>query len=803
MANDDQNGQPHKLQHTEQQIISLGQLLQNLRKDDRVDSLIKTTIAYLQESFEYPFIWIALYDESNKTLYGKGGLTPDRENSYLERSIVIKPENILRKVVTELCPVDIVNLQEEFGASEWQEVAIKYNIQGTILLPIYHKETCLGLVLLGSQLWGYLLTEEARSKLLIVIGELGILLYKNTNNQQYKLKQNPTEGLLQLLENVRSVGDLNKRLEAVVDATHKFVSPSLTNIYWLAKDRNYFWCRMSNYLVNIRNVDSHQPGVVGITVQKLSDVYYALSLNQVVWVNEVDSSLKLNAKDNLLQCLGVKSLLVAPIIWQKDLLGFLSVESRDPRNWLEAEKHFVQGAAGLLSLVAPHEIIEIEDPIKQIPNNTQYRQPINITKNQQNIPQKFKEYLHILTQTKKDKDQTQVEALKQIASILEVPLAIILSCHLDQNWAEIVPAVISNHQFAIVADFHVSLEKDILAELALAHNSYLILKADDLPAKTRQWLIIPDRSKVFVMALHTSAESKPTGIVVLADYEERNWTQTSLNTIEILIYQLAWWQSQQQILQELESTNENLRNLNWYKHSRLEEIQRMSTLVVRQIRHLGIPINELTQIRYKLLLQQLDYTANSMTGMIKQEQWNLHIGTKTMSISSLLKRAVERVDNCAKQQELWIGIHDERKSYDNQELSQILPLPREQTNPGFKLAIMGDIVKIELVFHELLVAACKRSPIGDRVDIWCNPLDNHYLEVLITDHGIIEPQLLAELNQSPDIDSLFIPNLNKPPGLHLVICKNMMQQLGGELQIYQSPDKKVVSRLLLPLASHP
>ena len=282
MANDDQNGQPHKLQHTEQQIISLGQLLQNLRKDDRVDSLIKTTIAYLQESFEYPFIWIALYDESNKTLYGKGGLTPDRENSYLERSIVIKPENILRKVVTELCPVDIVNLQEEFGASEWQEVAIKYNIQGTILLPIYHKETCLGLVLLGSQLWGYLLTEEARSKLLIVIGELGILLYKNTNNQQYKLKQNPTEGLLQLLENVRSVGDLNKRLEAVVDATHKFVSPSLTNIYWLAKDRNYFWCRMSNYLVNIRNVDSHQPGVVGITVQKLSDVYYALSLNQVV-----------------------------------------------------------------------------------------------------------------------------------------------------------------------------------------------------------------------------------------------------------------------------------------------------------------------------------------------------------------------------------------------------------------------------------------------------------------------------------------------------------------------------------------
>ncbi|MEI6443971.1 MAG: hypothetical protein WCO29_12810 [Nostocales cyanobacterium ELA583] len=74
---------------------------------------------------------------------------------------------------------------------------------------------------------------------------------------------------------------------------------------------------------------------------------------------------------------------------------------------------------------------------------------------------------------------------------------------------------------------------------------------------------------------------------------------------------------------------------------------------------------------------------------------------------------------------------------------------------------------------------------------------------MITDHGIIEPQLLAELNQSPDIDPLFTPNLNKPPGLHLVICENMMQQLGGELDIYQSPNQKVVTRLLLPLASNP
>ncbi|MDP5017701.1 MAG: ATP-binding protein [Dolichospermum sp.] len=954
MSNDDQNEQQKKPKAAEQQILSLGQLLQNLREDDSVDALIKNTIGYLKERFDYPFIWIALYDESNKTLYGKGGLTPDGETSYLRRSMVVKPGNFLEKVVTQLCPLGIANLRGESRAYEWQEVSIKYNIQGTILLPIRYKEKCLGLVLLGSQRWGYLLSGEARAKLLIVIGELGILLYKNNNgNKQQKPDSTPTEPLLQLLENVRSVSDFNKRLEAVVDATHKFVSPSRTNIYWLEREGNYFWCRMSNNLVNISSTDSHKPGAIGITVQDLSDFYYALSTNELVWISEDSSSLKTNISSKLLQRLGVKSLLAAPIIWQKDLLGFLTVESHELRNWMESEKHFVQGAAGLISLVAPNEIIE--GTIKQIQQDTQltnqvaqaiyrekdldsalyicagrilerltatrflllqynphkniyqvifqsmrhnrrlwtfelrelaeidiqllqnakqtleienfeadlrflnwrrqlldngvrsllicnctqgrtpellllvthetnrswktlekellwvFSQNIGVvvhhwqlrdsTKDQQKIFQGFKEYLKILTQTKSDTNTTEIAALQQIASVLESPLAVILSGNSGQNWAEIIPGVMSDHQFQVVTDFHVSLEKDVLAELALAHNSYLILKAYDLPSETRQWLTIPDRSKVFVMALRTSADYQATAIIILADYEEHNWREAGLNAVSTLIHQLAWWQSQQQTIQQLESNTENLGKLNWYKHRRLEEIHRMAKLVLGQIRDLGIPASELTQMRYKLLFRQLDYITSSMTGIIKQEQWDLHISLETMSISSLLKRGVERVDIFAKQQQLWIGIHDVGESNDHRESSPISSLPGEETHTGSTLATTGDIVKIELVLHELLVAACQRSPIGDRVDIWSRPLDDHYLEVLITDNGIIEPQLLIEFNQYQSPVTLSTANLNKSPGLHLVICKKMMQQLGGELQIYKLPDKKVVSRLLLPLAA--
>jgi hypothetical protein len=58
---------------------------------------------------------------------------------------------------------------------------------------------------------------------------------------------------------------------------------------------------------------------------------------------------------------------------------------------------------------------------------------------------------------------------------------------------------------------------------------------------------------------------------------------------------------------------------------------------------------------------------------------------------------------------------------------------------------------------------------------------------------------VLELHPNTPKDLLALLSLNQPPGLHLLICQNLMQKLGGELQVYQLPDNRVVSRLLLPL----
>ena len=967
-------GQPQKPIAAEQQILSLGRVLQSLREEEDVDVLIETTISYLKEQFDYRLIWIALYDRLNHILFGKGGITPDRDTSFLRQRVVLSPGDLLEQVVIEQHPLGIADLQTEIRAADWRKIAEKFHIQGTIILPIRHKDRCLGLLLLGSERWGYLLTGEAKARLMMVLGELGAVLYQNEIDLQHKQTKRTDEPLLELLENLRTLTNLNQKLEAAVQATHKFVSPSRTNVYWFEREGRYFWCRMSNQLVKIDRNSSNQQAA-GITVQELSDFYYALAVNQIVSIGDARSSLKSHFTAKLLQRLKVRSLLAAPIIWQKNLLGFLAVESNEPQIWTETDKNFVQGVAGLISLVAPAE--SMESTVKQIQedaqltsqvaqgiysqhdlqetlhscakrvlarlaatrflllqydpeqNNYQFiyqSQPYNRraltftlhplkeldgqllqrstqaveienldedlrffnwrpfllengvrsllvckcthehipaallvithethrswttlekellwavsqqigvilrqwqlhnrTTQQQKTSQAFEECLRILTQSQNSKIEVKKKhlertALEQIASILGCPLAILLSWSPGESWAKIIPGVIDNSKFGIFSDASIPIQAEALIQWALATESYLILKVDDLPPETRKWLNAPDKGQILVMALRTNADYETTAVVLLADYQECRWSEQNLSATITLISQLAWWRREKQITQLLESTTEELRQLNWYKHRRSEEIQRITAHSLRQIHDLGIPANELTQMRYQLLLRQLDHTTTSMSGMLKLEYWQLNISWETITIASLMKRSLERIENLVKQQKLWIGVHGlgqqiEEQSPKNSSLAKGVPTSNTQSS----MAIAGDIVKIELVIHELLVTACNRSQIGGRIDIWCRRLDaskildTNYssattesehrtsLELSITYNGAIEPELLTELHNNTPKDVLAASNLDQPPGLHLLICQNFMQKLGGQLNFYQLPDNRVVSRLLLPL----
>jgi GAF domain-containing protein len=952
-------GQPQKTIAAEQQIQALGYVLQSLREQDDVEVLIKTTISYIQQQFDYSLIWIATYDCLKHALFGRGGTLPDHDTKLLHKRVVLNPGDLLEQVVIEQRPLGVADLRTEIRAAVWQEVGRKCNIQGTIFLPIRYRDRCLGLLLLGSERWGYLLPTQAKARLLMVLGELGAVLYRHEMDLQQKQTKRPDKPLLALLENLRTLSNLDQRLKVVVETTHKFISPSRTNIYWFERQGRYFWCRMSNQLIHMNRDFNQQQPAAGMTVQELSELYYALSVNQIVWIGDARSSLESHFTAKLLQRLRVRSLLAAPIIWQNNLLGFLAVEGNEPRIWTETDKSFVQGAAGLISLVAPTE--SMESTIKKIQDDTQLtsqiaqaiyshhdlhetlcncatrvlarlaatrflllqydpdqhnyqilyqsqphnRRPLafafsavkdmdqqmlksaktavevenlnedlrffnwrfpllenNVrsllvcncvqghapeallviahethrtwttlekellwvvsqqigvivhqwqlhtdTKQQQKILHGIKQCLYTLEQAQNEKNEIrdnhlECTALEQIASVLGCPLTLLLSWSSGQPFAEIIPGLVTEMGFGIVAGAKVSVKAEALIQWALAKDGYLSVNVDDLPSETRKWLNGSGIDQILVMALRTAADYEPTGVVLIADRRERQWSQQSLNATEILVDQLAWSRRQRQITQLLESTNQELQQLNWYKHRRLQEIQRTTVLLLGQIQDLGIPTSELTQTRYQLLLRQLDHTTASMTGMLKLEQWQLHISSETMPIASFLKRSLERVENLFKHNKLWTGIHGLGQSVGEQESvdSSAFFKGIQTSDYPSSIAIAGDIVKFELVLHELLVAACHRSQSGSRIDIWCRRFDEEFLELSITDNGIIEPQLLAALHCNTPKDVLAVSHLNQPPGLHLLICQNLMQQLGGELHFYQLPDNRVVSRLLLPLA---
>ncbi|MBE9199802.1 MULTISPECIES: GAF domain-containing protein [unclassified Nodularia (in: cyanobacteria)] len=952
-------GQPQKSLSDEQQILALCRVLQSLREEDDVDVLIATTISYIQQEFDYSLIWIALYDRLQHTLFGKGGITPDQDKSFLHKRVFLNPGDILEQVVIEQGPLGVVDLRNENRAATWQELGRKHNIQGAIFWPIRHKNRFLGLLLLGSKRWGYLLTGDTKTRLTMILGVLGAVLYQKEIDLQQQQTKRPDEPLLKLLENIRVLNNLDQRLKAVVEATHNFVSPSRTNIYWFERQGRYFWCRMSNHLVNIGRDYGDKQQAPGMTVQELSELYYALSVNEIVWIGDARSSLQSHFTAKLLKRLQVRSLLAAPILWHKDLLGFLAVEDHEPRIWAEADKNFLQGAAGLISLVAP--IDSMESTIKQIQDDTQLtsqvaqaiyhkdefneilrtcatkvlarlaatrflllqydadqnnyqiiyqsqphnRRPLTFALNdlaevdnsllknvkaavevekldedlrffnwrhpliehgvrsqlicnctQGHAPTVLvllthethrtwstleKELLWVVSQqigvivqqwqlqidnkqqrkvlfsiqqcltaiehsdqnptTETREKHLERTVLEQIVSVLDCPLALILSWSSGEIYAEIIE-LSTDTRFKIVADAQVTIKSEALIQWALCQDSYLSFSVDDLPPETRKWLNGLGIGQILILALRTAAAYEPTGIVVIADHRQRQWSQLSLNATETLVTQLAWSRRQQQVTQLLESTNEELQQLNWYKHSRLEEIQRTTALILEQIHDLGIPSNDLTRTRYQLLLQQLDQTTASMTGLLKLEQWQLHKNAETMPISTLLKRSLERVETLFQQHKLWVGVHGLGQSggeYQSVNSPSFLSGIQTSTYPS-SMAIAGDIVKIELILHELLVFACQRSKSGGRIDIWCRRLDEELLELSITDNGFVEPQLLAELDQNIPKDVLKLSPLDQPPGLHLLICQNLIQQLGGELHIYQLPDSRVVSRLMLPLA---
>ncbi|NER02080.1 MAG: histidine kinase, partial [Okeania sp. SIO3C4] len=331
----------------------------------------------------------------------------------------------------------------------------------------------------------------------------------------------------------------------------------------------------------------------------------------------------------------------------------------------------------------------------------------------------------------------------------------------------------------------------------ISTNGWLHLSVSDVPAKTLRWLNILHSGQVVATALRTAVEHQPTGILLLADPHKILWqktqvpqsqnspTETLKNLLTHLVNQFAWSRRYLIVKTTLESQREELEWLNWYKQRRLEELYRTVGSGVKQLSELHYTPSEnpaqqknvLTNLRYQQLLRQIGNVLSSTTSLLKQEKWRLQANFDVVSVANLLRRSLIRIDSQVKKRQLQLEVHREGN-----------------------LNIYGDSIKLELVVYELLISACRRSQTGGKIDIKCQTLDEEWLEFSIIDGGKISSKLIAEFNSVSIPDILEPSPLVSPPGKHLIICRRVIQQMGGELKLDLQKSGLVKSKLLLPLA---
>ena len=971
-------GQEQRLKDLDEQIAGLERVLQTLREEEDVDVLLETTLGYLQAEFDWRLIWIGLYDRQAHRLFGKGGMTPNGDLSFLKQRFSLSPGDLLEQVVIQLQPVGVSDLRSENRAGEWRKAAQTYNIQGTTLFPLRYKDRCYGVILLGTDVWGASPKSVEKTQLAIVFGALATALYQIEKDWQRQQVKRPDESLLALISQLRELRSLDQYLQAVVEQAHEFIEPTRTNIYWFEQERRYFWRRVSNRQV--------APGLglirpaSGITVQDLGEFYQALAAEEMVWIGESHSSLKTDLTGRLMQQIRARSLLAAPIVLEGELLGFLAVEASEARIWQDNEKNYLRGVAHLVALTAP--LSEMEERIQQtkldrdltagiaraIYSDADWEATLtntaeqlcerlkceyfllllyseeqncfeivsqNLPRNRRRVPSPLKaldvadvgllqssgeplaienweedgrlgawrEVLaeagvrsllasstrgkkaegenpnrksqianrksiegllvigHSATRTWKrterelvgvvsqqlglilhswqqssdiDKYQQFERSIKsglavlqysgeeqsgrqksaalpkmlpelplqkldrnfaqQVSQTISCPLVAVITWNPGQEEGSIAAAVAANPVFALNPDAVIPLQTDALIQKTLAEAGVLQQSMSQVSLATKRWLRSPGIGEILAVALRTSPEHAPVGIVVVADAAGRQWSELSVNLLSSMAYQLAWWHRYLAVQSAHESQRLDLELLNWYKQRRFEDFYRTVGVGVKELGELNQSIlqsakeqkDALKTLRYQQVLRQIGNALGSTHLLLKQEQWRLQFGQDPIAVSAWLRRSIDRTAPLVKQSGILLEVNRE----------PALSLPAGQI-----LSVRGDSIKLDLILCELLGMACRRSGVGDKIEIRSQLLGEDLLELSVIDRGACDrSQLIAAFNGGSHADILAVAS-NRSIVQDLLICQRAIRLMGGNFSLEMLENNLIVVRLMLPLAT--
>jgi hypothetical protein len=545
------------------------------------------------------------------------------------------------------------------------------------------------------------------------------------------------------------------------------------------------------------------------------DKQWLFNSAEAVMIEDLDENSRLVPWRECLNQLGVRSALLVPL--GRSLLSYQMSKTSNPDKQ-ERTPASTSSAATLTPLLV------IGQPTPRTWNHTE-RELVSIVAAQMNLLVMLRSYsedarlsfqahqtlqvgLSALCRAPLDPVLFERDWVKYLATLLECPLAALLSWTPESPCATVAAAVVAEPRFALSPDLAIPVASDPLIQEVLATSGFLCRSVTALAASTRKWLSSPGIGQLLVIALHTG-ETPTTGILLLADLEERQWPHHLLPSLETLTQQFAWFHHYRHYLSRHAQEEVDLQTLNWYKHRCLEilhqsvresvsalleleakmwpvtrtnELNRPNPIDLGEISTNPAPssANPLRQMRRLQLLQQLQPTLAILTPVLKEEQWQLTVSLRPVALTAVLKRSLRRVEPLYHQRQLLLQVHHQQSK-----------------------SVCGDQIKLECVLFELLVTLCFHTQPGRRINLWCSPTSpeskatistnsSHPLvELLIAESGLLE-ECLNALSSSP----------SEPPySTNLQICQHLLRSWGGDLQFYQLEGERYLMRLLLRLAS--
>jgi hypothetical protein len=315
------------------------------------------------------------------------------------------------------------------------------------------------------------------------------------------------------------------------------------------------------------------------------------------------------------------------------------------------------------------------------------------------------------------------------------------------------------------------------------------------------------------VALRPEAAASPTGLILVAEATPRHWSDSLQQALMLLAQHFAWVSDRTNHTTHLTSENIQLKHLNWYKHQLIEELEQSILTTLKKLNEIGIRKDSIHAIRQQQILRDLNDSVAAIPHLLADERWTLQMYAQVISLPSLLKRLMNRLEPLMTQHKLRYTVHR--------------PLDA---------IIAGDVHKIELVLYAMLRHICHQAPsVGGRIEFTNRQLSASQVEL-----AIVHPKPVATFKPALAMPNT-TTNSDRPNGepngdrsdgdghgravdgrtgrrLALAtesaahplatvtlppegeIWQAVMQQLGGEVHWIQGGGDRLVSRVILPLA---